>query len=64
MTDDDVDVALDTDEQALTLRVDDDVVERVVLDRPDVAITDMTLRNQVLEIRLARTSDTDGGEST
>lgn len=64
VTDDDVDVALDTDEQALTLRVDDDVVERVVLDRPDVAISDMSLRNQVLEIRLARTSDTDGGEST
>lgn len=64
VTDDDVDVALDTDEQELTLQVDDDVVERVVLDRPDVEITEMTLRNQVLEIRLARTSDTDGGEST
>jgi len=62
--DDDLDVALDTDEQALTLRVGDEVVEQVVIDRPDMTIEDVTFRNQILEIRLARTSDTDGDKST
>lgn len=64
VADDDVDVALDADEQALTLRVDGAVVERVAVDRPEMTITDMTLKNQILEIRLARTPDTDGGEPT
>lgn len=64
VTDDDVDIELDTDESALTLRVDDDIVERIGLDQSDLTITEMTTKNQILVIRLAQTSDINGGEST
>ncbi|EMA04404.1 gas-vesicle operon protein gvpH [Haloferax mediterranei ATCC 33500] len=63
VADDELDVTLDADESALELRTDEGIVGRVPLDQPDVEITDVRLRNQVLEIRLTRTNESNGSES-
>jgi HSP20 family molecular chaperone IbpA len=63
VTDDDLDVTLDADEPALELRDGEDTVGRIALDQSDVTITDVTLNNQILEIRLARTSESNGSDS-
>ena len=63
VTDDELDITLDTDEPALELRTNEELVGRVVLDQPDVTINDVTLNNQILEIRLSRTSESNDGES-
>lgn len=61
--DDDVDVDLDTDEPALILRIKNEV-KRIPLDQSDMTITDMTINNQVLEIRVSHASDSNGGKTT
>jgi HSP20 family molecular chaperone IbpA len=58
---DDVDVDLDTDEPALILRINENEVKRIPLDQSEMTITDMTINNQVLEIRVSRESDSNGG---
>lgn len=63
VADDDIDVTLDADEPTLELWADEELVGRVVLDQPDVTITDVTLNNQILEIRLTRTIESNEGES-
>jgi HSP20 family molecular chaperone IbpA len=63
VTDDELDVTLDADEPALELRANEEIVGRVALDQPDVTISDVTLNNQILEIRLTRASESTDGES-
>lgn len=63
VTDDELDVTLDADEPALELRADEELIGRIVLDQPDVTITDATLNNQILEIRLTRASESNDGAS-
>jgi HSP20 family molecular chaperone IbpA len=58
---DDVDVDLDTDEPALILRISENEVKRIPLDQSEMTITDITINNQVLEIRVSRTSDSNRG---
>jgi HSP20 family molecular chaperone IbpA len=62
--DDDVDVDLDTDEPVLILRINENEVKRIPLDQSDMTITDMTINNQVLEIRVSHASDSNGGKTT
>ncbi len=61
--DEELDINLDTDKPALELRTNEELVGRVALDHPDVTINDVTLNNQILEIRLNRTSGSKEGES-
>ncbi|MFA9517154.1 gas vesicle protein GvpH [Halopenitus sp. H-Gu1] len=63
VTDDELDVTLDADDPALELWANEELVERVALDQPDVTITDVALNNQILEIRLTRASESNDGES-
>jgi len=62
--DDDVAVDLDTDESALILRINENEVKRIPLDQSDMTIIDMTVNNQVLEIRVSHASDSNGGKTT
>lgn len=58
-----IDLAIDSEEDALELRVSEERTERVALGTQDVRITDVTLNNQVLTVRLERTGDENGSES-
>ncbi len=55
---DDVDVTLDPERGVLELWGDGVCIERVSLETRDIAITDLTHNNQILEVRLAPTDDT------
>lgn len=61
--DEELDINLDTDKPALELRTNEELVESVALDHPDLTINDVTLNNQILEIRLSRASKFNDGES-
>ena len=63
VTDEDVDVDLDADESALILRIDENEIKRIPLDESDMTITDMTIKNQILELRVSRASDSNGSET-
>lgn len=63
VADAELEVVLDTDGPALELWADEELVGRVGLDRPDVTITDVTLNNQILEIRLSRANQPTEGTS-
>lgn len=52
VTEDEVDVSLDRDRQTLEISANDDIVTRIGLDRTDLTVTDVSLNNQVLQIRL------------
>jgi HSP20 family molecular chaperone IbpA len=61
------DVEVGTTDDALEIRVDGAVVESVPLDWDGAAVTDVTFKNQVLEVRVAPpdgTDDTDGETET
>jgi HSP20 family molecular chaperone IbpA len=64
VTDEDVAVDLDTNESALILRINENEVKRIPLDQSDMKITDMTIKNQILELRVSRASDSNGGKTT
>lgn len=61
---DDVDVDLDADEPALVLRVNENEMRRIPIDQAEMTITDLSINNQVLEIRVSRESDSNGGKTT
>lgn len=61
--DEELDINLDTDKPALELRTTEELIGRVELDHPDVTINDVTLNNQILEIRLSREKESNDGES-
>jgi hypothetical protein len=63
VTDDELDVTLDADEPALELTAGGELIERIGLDGPDVTISDVSLTNRILEIRLTRNGDSGGDES-
>lgn len=61
--DDDVEIDLNTDDSALILRIDENEIKWIPLDRSDMTITDMTINNQILELRVSQASDSSGGET-
>jgi HSP20 family molecular chaperone IbpA len=61
--DDDVDVGINADEQVLVLRVNGAEVERVPLAHSEMEITELTINNQVLEVRASHAPDSSRGET-
>lgn len=59
---DEVEVTTDDETGALEIRVDGEVVESVPLDWDGAAVTDVTFRNQILEVRVEPPGTTDDGE--
>ena len=57
VTDDELDVTLDADEAALELTAEGEVIDRIGIDHPDMAISDTSLTNRILEVTLAHEDD-------
>ncbi|WP_181692583.1 gas vesicle protein GvpH [Natronomonas sp. LN261] len=62
-TEAELDVTFDAERGVLELWIGAERVERVALDTRTVTITDVTLNNQILEVRLERTCDANDSES-
>lgn len=56
------DLDVGTTDDALEIRVDGEVVESVPLDWDGATVTDVTFENQVLEVHVEPSGDTEGGE--
>lgn len=61
---DDVETDVEPNEPALSLRVNENEWKRIPLDESNLTITDTTINNQVLEIRLSHAADANGGTPT
>lgn len=57
MADDELEVTIDADEPALELIADGEIIDRIGPDHSNVSIGDVSLTNQILEIRLARSGN-------
>lgn len=62
VADDELDVTLDATGPALELTADGETIDRLEIDNPQVTIANVSLNNQILEVRLARSGDQGGGE--
>jgi HSP20 family molecular chaperone IbpA len=63
LADEELDIELDADEPALAVWAGEERVGRVALERSNVTISDVTLNNQILEIRLTRANQSTESES-